>query len=113
MIFKCKRLENLYLSSPKNQNPLDHITSKLQKNDSGDAVVTGHARNNRNETVDYLEAEVKFYADDTTVIGSEYTNVTELPAGDKWRFKTSYLSAYQGESNRIESHTTHLTTDSL
>lgn len=92
---------------------IELLGSKLEKNDSGDAVVTGRAKNNRDEKVSYLQASVKFYADEQTVIGSEYTNVTDLPAGDKWRFKTTYFSAYQGESELIKNHTAYLTTDAL
>ena len=92
---------------------IELLDSKLGTDDLGDVVVTGNAKNNRNEMVSYLQADVKFYADKQTVIGSEFTNVTELPAGDKWRFKTSYISAYQGEAESIKDHTVYLTTSAF
>lgn len=107
--------EGEYSETPPQWGPenIKLLNSKLSKDDMGNMVATGNAKNNRDEKVSYLQADVKFYADKQTVIGSEYTNVTNLPAGDKWRFKTSYVSSYQRESELVKNHTVHLTTSSF
>lgn len=96
---------------PPNYDPegLEVLESELQKGDY-DTIVTGRVKNNRNSTVDYIQATVKFYADETTVLSSDWTNVTDLKAGGTWKFEVSFLGF--GESPEMLSDHKVLLTDS-
>ena len=54
-------------------------------------TVTGRARNTGSSTLPYLEARVKFLADDGTALDSDFTNVVDLPASETWSFEVEQL----------------------
>lgn len=49
---------------------------------SSEAVMTGLIENTGDSPIDYLEAAVTFYDEEGIVLGSGFTNVTDLPAGE-------------------------------
>lgn len=79
-------------NSVPNYNPegLEVLESELQKGDY-DTIVTGRVKNNRSSAVEYVQATVKFYADENTVLSSDWTNVSDLKAGGTWKFEVSFL----------------------
>lgn len=67
-----------------------------------DAKVTGTVENGYSETLDYLEAAVKFYDGDGVVLFTEYTNETTVTAGETWDFEVESLLV--DRLNQIESY---------
>lgn len=74
-----------------------------------EATITGTATNNRDETMDYLEATGHFLDGDGVILSSNYTNVTDLPAGETWQFSTSAL-LYGDRLDNIADHQVVLST---
>ena len=54
-------------------------------------TVSARARNTGSSTLPYLEARVKFLADDGTALDSDFNNVTDLPAGETWSFEVEQI----------------------
>lgn len=67
-----------------------------------EAKVTGTVENSHSETLDYLEAAVKFYDADGVVLFTEYTNKTTVTAGETWDFEVETLLV--DRLNQIESY---------
>lgn len=74
-----------------------------------DVTVVGTATNNRGEAVDYLEANAKFYYDDKVVAGTNYTNVTDLPDGDSWRFEIDFTAYHVAPREEISDYDVWIT----
>ncbi|KTG11152.1 hypothetical protein AUR64_05440 [Haloprofundus marisrubri] len=56
-----------------------------------EAELDGSVRNVGEESFDYLKAEAKFYADETTVLTSNYASTTNLESESEWPFTVTYL----------------------
>lgn len=65
------------------QQPSDQFTGP---------TVTARVENTGDGTLAYLEARVKFLTGDGAALSSNYTNVTELPAGEVWSFSLEQLT---------------------
>lgn len=87
---KVERLEveGEYVEEAPNFTPdgIELTGSELSKG-SNEATITGTLKNDRGEEVSYLEAHGLFYADETTILASDWTNQTEIPDGDTWKFE--------------------------
>lgn len=55
-------------------------------------AIEGEVRNESDDDQDYVEAVAKVYGSDGNVLGDEYTNVTDLRAGETWSFSFDYFS---------------------
>ncbi|AUV81227.1 hypothetical protein C2R22_05780 [Salinigranum rubrum] len=77
-----------------------------------ETFVTGSATNNRPGPLSYLEATVLFMASENVVLGSNYTNITDLPSGESWRFEVQWLGTSWHPRN-AQSHQVFLTTNAL
>jgi hypothetical protein len=71
----------------------------------------GTAANNRSNTVSYLEANAKFYNSDGSILTTNWTNVTDLAAGESWQFELDSLLT--DRTGQVESGEILLTTESL
>jgi guanyl-specific ribonuclease Sa len=54
-------------------------------------TIVGRAENTSNEPFDYLEAVGKYYDTEGNLRDSTFTNVTDLSAGETWRFEIDVL----------------------
>jgi len=81
--------------------------SRLDVTEDG-SVVTGLATNNRPGTLSYLQANALFHKSEDVVIGSAWTNVSQLPSGESWRFEVSWGGA-SWHVDTPRSHTVFLT----
>lgn len=72
----------------------DHLTpNDVEMEVSEDeAIVTGTIENTSDATEGYVAAVAKFYDGDGVVLGDNYTNVTDLPAGESWSFEITWFS---------------------
>ncbi|WP_224449792.1 FxLYD domain-containing protein [Haloprofundus salilacus] len=75
---------------PRVPEGIDLLESQLDT-DGVEAELTGQLRNVGEEQFDYLKAESKFYADETTVLTSNYASTTNLAAESEWSFTVTYL----------------------
>lgn len=71
---------------------------------SSEAVMTGLIENTGDSPIDYLEAAVTFYDEEGIVLGSGFTNVTDLPAGETWSFEVEFISYNQTADTRVTDH---------
>jgi len=79
----------------------------VQEDDLGDmeVVVEGRVENETEEDQSYVEVVAIIYNDSGDVIGDDWTNVTDLRAGETWAFDfTSFGAAIR---NRAEQATDH------
>lgn len=53
--------------------------------------VRGVVQNNTEETIPYLEIEVRFYDENGSRIGDNFTNVEDLGPGRRWEWKVMFL----------------------
>lgn len=72
-----------------------------------EAIVTGHVENTGDSSLDYVEARAKFYSKEGNVIGTAMTNVTDLGAGETWKFDASMI-LFDGMSE-VDSHKAMIT----
>lgn len=70
--------------------------------------VKGVVQNNSDEEIPYLEVEVKFFDEEGTRLGDNFTNVEDLGAGKKWKFELMFL-----EDGEFAEYELTLTTDAL
>lgn len=59
--------------------------NSLGKEEYGGYIVTGSATANKD--LSYAEVKVKYYDDSGALVGSDYTNIVDLDAGETWNFK--------------------------
>lgn len=60
---------------------------KEESDDLGLYYITGTALNTNNKNYSYVHVSAKFMDKDGTVIGSNFTNVNDISAGQAWKFK--------------------------
>ncbi|WP_224269081.1 FxLYD domain-containing protein [Haloprofundus salinisoli] len=75
---------------PRLPEGIELLDSQLDAEDV-EAELTGRVRNVGEEAHGYLKAEAKFYADETTVLTSNYASTTNLEAEAEWPFTVTYL----------------------
>ena len=56
------------------------------------AVITGRVQNDTGQVQGYLEAIGTVYDADGLVLGDAWTNVTDVPAGEAWAFRTTWFA---------------------
>ena len=61
------------------------LESELQTGED-EVSITGRVENNTGDRLGYIEAIARVYDDENRVLGDEYTNQTDLPEGETWRF---------------------------
>lgn len=71
--------------------------------------VTGRAENTGDSTIGYLEAAATFVAENGNVLGSGFTNVTDLPAGETWSFEIEFTSYSTEVSDDVSDYELYLT----
>lgn len=69
---------------------LEFLEGDLQTSED-EATFNGRVENATGEEVGYVQATVKFYDADGNVMGSEWTNETDLPADTTWSFDLTWL----------------------
>lgn len=72
--------------------------------------VVGRAENGSNSSVDYLQAAVSFVAESGNLLGSGSANISNLPAGETWRFEVEYLAIAPDKPDEPNDYTVTLTT---
>ncbi len=82
---------------PMNPDGLTLRGSEMNVGD-GEVVIRGEVVNERGADVSYIEATGKVYDADGVLLGDEYTNVTDVPAGETWTFETTWLTDRAGEA---------------
>ncbi|WP_434531935.1 FxLYD domain-containing protein (plasmid) [Haloarcula sp. NS06] len=97
---------------PPSFNPegIELIDSTLRASEE-QALIRGTTANNRSNTVSYLEANAKFYNSDGSILTTNWTNVTDLAAGESWQFELDSLLT--DRAGQVESGEILLTTESL
>ncbi len=101
-----------YNVEPPDMNPdgLSLLESELQVGED-EAVVSGRVENRRTEPVSYIEATAKLYDAEGVVLGDEWTNVTDVPAGEVWAFELTWLAF--GRAQDVAEHSMWLEDSAL
>lgn len=94
--------------SPSAAEGLTLSSSQMQVGEN-EAVITGEVANERDESVSYAEAISKVYDSDGVVLDANYTNVTDLPAGETWSFETTWRG--RDRTSEAANHAVIITTD--
>ncbi|WP_339105945.1 FxLYD domain-containing protein [Haloterrigena salinisoli] len=58
---------------------------------TGNVKITGTVENTSDASIDYVEANPHFYAENGNLLWRGMTNVTELGAGETWEFSNDFL----------------------
>ena len=84
-------IDATYVVEPPSTNPpgLSVVGSEMVVVDD-QAVISGRVENARPEAAPYVEAVGKVYDASGVVLGDEWTNVTDVPAGRTWAFELSW-----------------------
>ena len=76
------------------------VKSELQIGE--EPQISGEVANTTEESLDYIEAIGKLYDGDGVVLGSEYTNETDIPADTNWAFTLEWLVF--DRTDQVEDH---------
>jgi len=76
-------------------------------------TVTGRAENTIDSSIGYLEAAATFSAENGNVLGSGFTNITDLPAGETWRFEIEFTSYSTDAGDDVSDYELYLTDSAL
>lgn len=84
-------LEGEFTEEPAAINPagLELLDSEMQVGEN-EVVVTGEIENTSDEIQNYVAATAKIYDEDGLVLGDNFTNVSDLRAGETWAFEVSW-----------------------
>lgn len=84
-------LEGEFTEEPAAINPagLELLDSEMQVGEN-EVVVTGEIENTSGEIQNYVAATAKIYDEDGLVLGDNFTNVSDLRAGETWAFEVSW-----------------------
>jgi len=80
---------------------LDLTESDLTVEDE-EVTVTGRVANNTGEDVDYAEANARLITADGTILSGEFTNESDVPAGETWRFEVTWFTFKR--TDEIDAH---------
>jgi hypothetical protein len=87
-------IEGEFEEEPRDYDPenLDLVESVLEvsEGDFPEAIIRGEVENTGDEDKGYVEAVARVFNDEGDVMGDEWTNVTDLRAGDTWAFDVSW-----------------------
>ena len=101
------------LESPPKGVKLVEDNLEPPEDEFGSAKVVGRAKNGSDSTVDYLQAAVSFVAENGNLLGSGSDNITNLPAGETWKFEAEYLAIAPDKPSEPDDYTVTLTTSIL
>lgn len=73
------------------------LTDSTFRASSEQVLVRGAAENTRDTPLGYLLAVGKVYAEDGTLLAAEYTNETDIAAGETWRFEMQPWTVDRGD----------------
>lgn len=92
-------LEGEYNSMPSfpGEDVVKLLDSELSTS-ADNPVITGRLENVSDDAVDYVEVHGLFYADETTIIDAEWTNQTDIPDGETWKFELELWDMYDLKS---------------
>lgn len=104
-------LEGEFAEEPADINPdgLELLGSEMEVGEN-EVVITGEIENTSDEMQDYVAATAKIYDEDGVVLGDNFTNVSDLRAGETWAFEISWRGR-----DRVERAASHelLTADTV
>ncbi|WP_224336040.1 FxLYD domain-containing protein [Haloprofundus halobius] len=92
---------------PRVPDGIEILESSLDADDE-EAELNGRVRNVGEEPFDYLKAEAKFYADETTVLTSNYASTSNLDAESSWPFTVTYLPYDEEWASPITDYELHV-----
>lgn len=97
-------VEGEYVEEAPNFEPdgIELTGSEMEKS-SDEAVISGTLKNNTGDEVSYVEVHGLFYADETTILASDWTNQTDIPDGDTWKFEVTIRNRI-GRVEEVNSH---------
>lgn len=67
---------------------------KVNRGEYGAPEIVGTVRNNSGREYGYVQISFNLYDKDGAVIGTAWTNVTNLDAGGSWKFKAGCMERY-------------------
>jgi len=82
------------------------LESEHQVNNDGDVTVTGRVENNTGDELGYIGAIALLYDDSGTVLSGDWTNETDIPEGETWRFTIDWLR--MGRADAVAAHEAYL-----
>jgi hypothetical protein len=77
--------------------PLEVVDHAMSTDELGLGHITGHIKNNTDDTYAYVQVEINLYDEEGTQIGSTLDNVNNLEAGATWAFDA--LTGEEGASS--------------
>ena len=98
------------LSSPPEGVELVEDSIESPEDEFSSPKVVGRAKNGGNRSVDYLQAAVSFVGEDGNLLNSGSANISDLPAGETWKFEVEYLSVSPNKPDKPDDYTVTLTT---
>jgi len=87
---------------------IEIVETEQKVSDDGGVVISGRVENNTGEEIQYLEAEALLYDDSGVVLDGDWTNESEIPEGETWRFEIEWFQF--DRADRVFDHDVILTT---
>jgi len=84
-------LDGEFGTEPPQTSPegLEMVESEMEVGED-EVLISGNIKNNRDEAASYIQATGKVYNGDGVVLGDEWTNATDVPAGETWAFELKW-----------------------
>lgn len=85
-------LDGEYETEPPEFDPegLELLDSEMEIGED-DVLIRGEIENDTGDEVSYIQVIGKLYGEDDLVLSEEWTNVTDVPAGEAWSFELNWL----------------------
>ena len=83
------------------------LTGSEMKVGDGEVIVSGTVKNGTGGTASYIQATGTVYNSDGVVLGDNWTNTSDVPAGRSWKFETSWLA--RDRASEADSHKVFIT----
>ncbi|ELZ35056.1 hypothetical protein C474_00250 [Halogeometricum pallidum JCM 14848] len=97
------RIEAEFASSLTVMEDVEVVESSISREeDSSYLTSTGVLQNNTGGELGYIEAISKFYIEEKVIVGAEYTNELNIPAGERWRFENMFDTSFAPEITNVE-----------
>lgn len=93
-----------------NPEGLELVESELQSGED-EAIVTGRVENTSGDTQSYIQAVAIFYDGDGNALRDGWTNQTDVPDGDTWRFEIDFLD--RRRAGQVADHDVLLTNSTI
>lgn len=72
------------------ENGTMEVTNEKLSTEYGYSTLNGKVVNKSNDNYSYVEIKVNFYDKSGTLLDSSFDNVTDLAAGESWKFSAGY-----------------------